>query len=162
MPSAAGRCAVRDRTGDEEADGPAPVRPPDEPVVVGVRQGYVHRLIRRDVEEERARRLNDRGPPRGAPAARPAPFGPRKPTLECPTGREQDGADEERDSVGRRTYELHVAGERTDEKACRPEGKAQRHRTPESHEPHPCSHGGSGFDTRTECVGRATTDRTRR
>ena len=101
MPSAARRGTVGDRARDEEADRPAPIGSPDEPVVVGARQRDMHRLIGRDVEEQRPGGLDDRGPPRrtSADLGRP-PSLPREPRLQRPTGGEQDRADEERDRVG--------------------------------------------------------------
>src|SRR3954471_15181745 len=125
-PAMARRRAVGDRARDEEADRASPVRPPDELVVAGIGQGRVHRLVGRDVEEERARRLDDRGPP-ARPAAGGVPARPGEPALQPAAGGEQDRADEEGDRVGRRSDELHVARERADEEARRPEREADRH-----------------------------------
>ena len=64
---AAAAAAVGDHAGHEEADRAERVRPPDEPVVVGVGDRRVERHERGDVEEQRARRLDDAAACRSGP-----------------------------------------------------------------------------------------------
>ena len=134
VPGVAARSPVGDRAGDEETDRAAPVRSPDELVVLGIRKGDVHRLVRGDVEEERAGGLDEGGPPRRAPASGEPPLGPGEPALQRSTGGEQDRADEEGDGIGRLADELRVARERTDQEAGRPQGEAESHPAFPSHE----------------------------
>src|SRR5262249_54024165 len=104
-----------------------PVGPPDELVVLGIRDGDVHRLVRGDVEEERAGGLDDGGPPSRAAAIRDASVGPGKPALQRSAGGKKDRANEEGDSVGRLADKLYIAWKRADQETGRPERKAQRH-----------------------------------
>ena len=94
-PPAPRRGAVGDRARDEEAHRAEGIRPPDEPVVVGIGDRRVQGQARRDVEEERPGRLDDRAPPGGHPVARLAPVGEREPRLQRAAHREEDRADEE-------------------------------------------------------------------
>ena len=100
QPAVPRRGAVGDRARDQEADRAERVRAPHEPVVVGVGQGCVQRLIGRHVEEQRAGGLDDGGPPRRPAGGAGMALGERDERLQRPADGEQDRADEERDRVG--------------------------------------------------------------
>ena len=132
-PTAALRGAVGDRARDEEADRATPVGSPDEPVVLRARQRRVQCLIGRNVEEERARGLDDRRPPVRAPPGG-ASVAPGEPTLDRAAQGEQDRADEERDGVGRVADELGIARKRADQEAGRPHRETEAHPPPATHD----------------------------
>ena len=71
-PAAARRGGVGDRPGDQEADRAERVGAPDEPVVGRFADRGFKRPEGGDVEEQRARRLHDRGAPRRGPRRVPA------------------------------------------------------------------------------------------
>src|SRR3954451_11110034 len=127
QPAVARRCSIRDRAGYEEADRAEGVRPPNQAVVVRIGQLGVQRLVGGDVEEQRARRLDDRGPPSRPACTWRTACREREPALERPTGREENRPDEERDPIRLRSDEVQIARERPDEEARRAQREAERH-----------------------------------
>ena len=100
---------------DQEADRAAPVRPPDEAVVLGRVQPRLQRVERAHVEEQRPRELHDARPTVEAAAA--------VQRLKQCRRREEERAGEEDGGVDLRADELDEAGKRADEEAGRADGE---------------------------------------